>query len=274
MGAVSAPAPVRLTALGLLGALVLYLTLPLAATLLFAVATRWTTTILPESLTLQWVGQTVREHRFAETLRRSLLLGGAVILVDLALVVPALVVLAVRRARWRPLLDAASLLPYTMPGVVLALALIRFYGEALPALLNTPWLLGAAHAALALPIVYWAVLNNLKAIRLHELVEAALTCGARWPQILRYVVFPNIRTGMAIAAVAGFTASFTDFAVANFVVGGSWLTFSVWQGYIMRSNGHVMAVTSILSLLVTMAATFLLLRLAREGGPTARHARE
>jgi len=53
MGAVSAPAPVRLTALGLLGALVLYLTLPLAATLLFAVATRWTTTILPESLTLR-----------------------------------------------------------------------------------------------------------------------------------------------------------------------------------------------------------------------------
>jgi ABC-type spermidine/putrescine transport system permease subunit II len=87
------------------------------------------------------------------------------------------------------------------------------------------------------------------------------------------VVFPNIRTGMAIAAVAGFTASFTDFAVANFVVGGSWLTFSVWQGYIMRMNGHIMAVTSIVSLLVTMVTTLLLIHLARETRSAAPHAR-
>ena len=264
---------VRLVALAPLGLMALYLILPLVATLLFALATRWTTTILPEGFTFQWIGETVRASRFAETLGRSLLLGAAVVLLDLSLVVPALVVLAVRRPRWQFLLDGASLLPYTMPGVVLALALIRFYGETVPALLGTPWLLGAAHAALALPIVYWAVLNNLKAIRLHELYEAALTCGARWHQILRSVVFPNIRTGMAIAAVAGFTASFTDFAVANFVVGGSWLTFSVWQGYIMRMNGHIMAVTSIVSLLVTMVATLLLIHLARETKSAAPHAR-
>jgi putative spermidine/putrescine transport system permease protein len=256
-----------------IGAFVLYLALPLVATLLFALATRWTTTILPEELTVAWLVRTVREPRFAETIRRSLMLGGAVILADLILVVPALVVMAVRQSRWRPLLDAASLIPYAMPGVVLALALIRFYGAAAPALLNTPWLLGAAHAALALPIVYWAVLNNLRAIRLHDLYEASLMCGARWTQTLRYVVLPNIRTGMAIAAVAGFTASFTDFAVANFVVGGSWLTFSVWQGYIMHQNGHIMAVTSIVSLIVTMATTLLLIRLAREAGAAPRQAR-
>ncbi len=264
---------VRTSALILLGAFVLYLVLPLAATLLFALATRWTTTIFPERLTSSWIFQTVGEPRFLGTIRRSLLLGGVVILVDLVLVVPALVVMTVTRSRWRSLLDAASLVPYAMPGVVLALALIRFYGMAFPALLNTPWLLGAAHAALALPIVYWAILNNLKAIKLYDLYEAAVTCGARWPQILTLVVLPNIRTGMAIAAVAGFTASFTDFAVANFVVGGSWLTFSVWQGYVMHQNGHIMAVTSVVSLIVTMVTTFLLIRLARESGPTPRHAR-
>jgi putative spermidine/putrescine transport system permease protein len=263
----------RAAALLFIGAVVAYLVLPLVATLLFALATRWTSTILPERLTVQWVLRTVGEPRFAETISRSLTLGGAVVLADLTLVVPALVVATIRQSRWRPVLDAASLLPYAMPGVVLALALIRFYGAAAPALLNTPWLLGAAHAALALPIVYWAVLNNLRAIRLHDLYEASVMCGARWTQTLRYVVLPNIRTGMAIAAVAGFTASFTDFAVANFVVGGSWLTFSVWQGYIMRQNGHIMAVTSVVSLGVTMATTLLLIRLAREAGAAPRQAR-
>ncbi|MDR7543471.1 MAG: ABC transporter permease subunit [Armatimonadota bacterium] len=260
-------------ALVLIGAFVIYLVLPLAVTLLFALATRWTSTVLPEHLTTEWVIRTVREPRFGETIRRSLALGGVVVLADLVLVVPALVVATIRQSRWRPVLDAASLLPYAMPGVVLALALLRFYGAAAPALLNTPWLLGAAHATLALPIVYWAVLNNLRAIRLHELYDASVTCGARWTQTLRYVVLPNIRTGMAVAAVAGFTASFTDFAVANFVVGGSWLTFSVWQGYIMRQNGHIMAVTSIVSLVVTMTTTLLLIRLAREAGLAPRQAR-
>jgi putative spermidine/putrescine transport system permease protein len=265
--------PGRLAARLFLGGFVLFLALPLAATCLFALATTWTTTVLPEGLTLEWVRRTAAEPRFAESLARSLGLGAAVVVLDLALVVPALVALAVRRARWRPVLDAASLLPYTMPGVVLALAVIRFYGRVAPAVLGTPWLLALAHAALALPIVYWAVLANLRAIRLSELHDAAVVCGARWPQVLALVVLPNVRTGVAIAAVAGFAASFTDFAVANFVVGSGWLTFSVWQGSLIRANGHLMAVTSVVSLLVTLGTTLLLIRLARGAAPAAGQAR-
>jgi putative spermidine/putrescine transport system permease protein len=253
----------RLAARLALAAFVFYVALPLAATLLFALATHWGPTILPAGLTLDWLRRTVAEPRFGESLARSLALGAAVVVIDLVLVVPAVVALTVRRARWRPLLDVASLLPYTMPGVVLALAVIRFYGAVWPALLGTPWLLAAAHAALALPIVYWAVLANLRAIRLAELCEAAVVSGARWPAVLRFVVLPNIRTGMAIAAVAGFAASFTDFAVANFVVGAGWLTFSVWQGGLIRANPHLMAVTSVVSLAVTLATTLVLIRLGR-----------
>jgi putative spermidine/putrescine transport system permease protein len=252
----------------LLVSFALYLILPQISTLLFAIATVWTTTILPQGYTLEWLVRTIHEPRFAETLQRSLILGTAVVFLDLILVVPALVVLVVRKSRWRVLLDAASLIPYTMPGVVLALALIRYYGEVLPAVLNTPWLLAAAHATLALPIAYWAVLNNLKAIKLDELYEAALTCGARWPEILRYILLPNIRIGIAVAAVAGFAASFTDFAVANFIVGGTWLTFSVWQGNLIRLNSHFMAVTSIVSFLITIVTTFLVIRLTRKAGPS------
>ncbi len=263
----------RLAARGLLGAFAAFLVLPLAATALFALATTWTTTILPEGLTLAWVRRTLTEPRFAESLGRSLFLGLVVVGLDLVLVVPALVALAVRRARWRPLLDAAALLPYTMPGVVLALAVVRFYGVAWPALLGTPVLLAAAHAALALPIVYWAVFANLRAVRLHDLYDAAVVSGARWPALLRWVILPNIRPGVAVAAVAGFAASFTDFAVANFVVGAGWLTFSVWQGSLIRANAHLMAVTSLVSLVVTLLTTFALIRLAGGAAPSPGQSR-
>ncbi len=251
----------------LIGAFLAFLVLPQLLTLVFALATSWTTTILPKGLTTRWFVETVRQRRFFETLGRSVLLGLSVIVIDLLLVVPALVVLTVKRARARILLDIATLFPYTMPGVVLALALIRFYGWVLPVILSTPWLLAAAHASLALPIVYWAVLNNLKAIKLHDLFEAAQTCGARWPQILRLVVLPNIRTGIAISAVAGFAASFSDFAVANFIVGGIWPTFTVWQGGLIRLNSRFMAVTSIVSFLVTITTTLIVMRLSRTAGP-------
>lgn len=251
----------RLIAITLLVGLILFLVLPQIATLLFALASRWTNTILPQGLTTKWFVTTVREPRFFLSLWHSLLMGAVVVVVDLVLVVPALVVVTVKQVKWRFLLDVGSLLPYTMPGVVLSLALIRFYGSFFPSILNTPWLLAAAHSSLALPIVYWTVLNNLKAIKLQDLYEAALTCGARWSQILRFVVLPNIKTSMAIATVAGFAASFTDFAVANFIVGGIWLTFSVWQGSLIRLNSRFMAVTSIISFAVTIATTLMVMNL-------------
>ncbi len=257
----------RILAILLLAAFVVFLLLPQISTLVYALATSWTTTILPKGLTVKWFAQTAQQRRFFETLQRSIFLGLSVIIIDLVLVVPALVVLAVKRTKARILLDMATLFPYTMPGVVLSLALIRFYGSIFPAILSTPWLLAAAHASLALPIVYWAVLNNLKAIKLHELFEAAQTCGARWPQILRYVVLPNIRTGITISAVAGFAASFTDFAVANFIVGGIWPTFSVWQGGLIRLNSRFMAVTSIVSFVITITTTLLVMRLSRKPAP-------
>lgn len=250
----------RVLGLALLLAALTYLALPVAAVFLFAVAERWTGTILPAGWTLAWFAETAAEPRLGETLSRSLLLGASVALADLALVVPALVALTVSRSRWRPLFDTAVLLPFAMPGVVLALAIVRFYGVVWPTILNTPWLLAGAHGALALPIVYWAILNNLKGIRLAELYDAARTSGAGWLPFLWHVVLPNIRNGVAVAAVAAFAASFTDFAVANYIVGGSWLTFSVWQGYVIHLNGHVMAVTAVITFAVTLVTTLVVVQ--------------
>ncbi|HZS32802.1 MAG TPA: ABC transporter permease subunit [Methylomirabilota bacterium] len=257
----------------LLAGFAAFLLLPLAATALYAVASTWTTTVMPAGLTLDWLVRTVREPRFAETLGRSLGLGVVVIALDLLLATPALVALVVRRAAWRRVLDVAALLPYAMPGVVLALAVVRFYGAVWPPLLGTPALLALAHGALALPVVYWAILGNLRAIRLQDLYDAALMSGARWPQTLRHVVLPNVATGLGVAAVAAFAASFTDFAVANLVVGAAWPTFSVWQGSLIRANAHLMAVTSVVSLVVTLGTTLALLRLAGGGAPGLGHGR-
>ena len=63
------PGP-RLIGHAVVWAFVIALTAPLVGTLLFALATRWVVTILPEGLTLDAVLATVRHPRFGETLAR------------------------------------------------------------------------------------------------------------------------------------------------------------------------------------------------------------
>jgi putative spermidine/putrescine transport system permease protein len=248
-----------LTVWGFLSALLL----PLAGTLLFALATRWVVTILPEGWTLQAVLATVRHPRFAESLGRSLGLAAVVVAVDALLAVPALTALALRRPRWRPVLDVATVVPFALPGVVVALGLVRFYGWAWPDALHTPWLLAAAHAAGGLPIMYWAVSANLRAIGVVQLYEAGMLLGARPRQILLRVVAPNLLPGVAAGGAFVFAFSFTDFAYANLLVGGGWPTFPVWQANIMLLDGHVMAVLSILSFGVLWLTTHAMARWAR-----------
>lgn len=117
---------------------------PLVGTLLFALATRWVVTILPEGLTLAAVLTTVQHPRFAETLGRSIGLGAAAALLDAVLVVPAATALMLARPRWQVLLDLATVVPFALPGVVVALGLLRFYAWAWPDARHTPQLLVAA----------------------------------------------------------------------------------------------------------------------------------
>ncbi|HSB70883.1 MAG TPA: ABC transporter permease subunit [Candidatus Methylomirabilis sp.] len=243
------------------------LLIPLIATLLFALATRWVVTILPEGLTLDAVIGTLFHPRFFETLIRSLLLAAAAVGLDGLLVIPALTVLSLMDRRWRAVFDVATVIPFALPGVVVALGLIRFYGWAFPDALQTPGLLVAAHAAGGLPIMYWAIHENLKAIGIRQLFEAGMLLGARPRQILLRVVVPNLLPGAASGSIFVFAFSFTDFAYANLLVGGGWPTFPVWQAGIMLVDGHIMAVLTVISFAVLWLTTHVMAGWARRGQP-------
>lgn len=243
------------------------LVIPLVGTLLFALATRWVVTILPEGFTLGAVVNTLTHPRFAETLFRSLWLAAAAVALDGILVVPALTVLSLVHPRWRVFFDVATIIPFALPGVVVALGLVRFYGWAFPDVLHTPGLLVAAHAAGGLPIMYWAVHENLKAIGVRQLYEAGMLLGARPRQILAQVVIPNLLPGVASGGIFVFAFSFTDFAYANLLVGGGWPTFPVWQAGIMLLDGHIMAVLTIISFGILWLTTHVLAGWARRGQP-------
>jgi putative spermidine/putrescine transport system permease protein len=255
-------------AIALFGA---YLLLPVAATLLFSLATRWSTTVLPEGLTLEFYAQTWENPQFLPALGHSLVLGAGAVLVDLVVVLPTMYWLHVQTPRLRLWTDLITIIPFALPWVVVALALIRFYGEVAPALLGSWQLLLFAHAAVAMPFLYWAVDNSLYAINPRLLHEAAVMLGASWPQILRRVILPNIRTGIATGSILVFATSFGEFALAQLLTGQAYRTLPVFQAAILRLDGHAAAVLTIVSFAVTWGASLLIVLVT--GGSQAVYTR-
>ena len=247
---------------------VLYVGLPMLAVFLFSIGERWTSTVLPESYSLKSYETALGDANFWPTLTRSTILAGCAVLGNLFLVVPALYWLHVRNLLGaRSTLELLTILPFAVPGVVLALGLIRLYANLPFAFTGTPAIVIAAHVVIALPFMFWAVDNSLRAIKPRVLTEAAYTLGARWDQVLVQVIAPNIVPGLVSGSLLVFAASFGEFTLANLLVGAAWRTLPIWQYNSMRLDGHLTSALSVISFVVTWGASLLILWFAGRGAP-------
>jgi len=213
----------------LFGALAIYLLLPVLAVLLYSLATVWRAHILPDGYTLKHWTNGLDDPRLVAAFLRSVGLGLAVVIVDIAFVVPAAYWARVRNPRIRMLTELAAAIPFALPFIVIAFAILQLVGKVAPHLLGTPWLLLFGHAAIAFPFLYWAVDGAMAAADIARLSEAAETCGAAPLAIIRHVVLPNITSGIATGGILVFATSFGEFALAQILVGARFETVPLWS---------------------------------------------
>jgi putative spermidine/putrescine transport system permease protein len=105
------------------------LLLPIAATLVYSLSSRWGATILPDGFSLGWYLQLWSEPRFLAAFARSLLVCGGTLLLAVLVVVPAAFVVFYyypKLDRWMNLL---ILLPFAMPPVVSSVGLLSLYAD-------------------------------------------------------------------------------------------------------------------------------------------------
>jgi putative spermidine/putrescine transport system permease protein len=246
---------VPLLGLILWGGFVLYSTLPLVATALFSLATRWVDTALPAGLSLGSYREMVREAPFLPSLMRSTALACGTLVVVAVLCVLLLTWVHIRAPQLGPPAEVISLIPFALPWVVVALALIRFYGVLYPRILNTPLLLLLAHGAVSIPFMYWALDNNLRAINARLLYEAGATLGARWDQTLRYALLPNLGPGLATGGMLVFASSFGEYALSRLLVGAGWATLPVWQASLINRDARVTSAVTVVGIAVAVLAS-------------------
>lgn len=242
-----------------------YLTLPLVGMALFSVSEGTTTTVLPTSYHLDYWASALAQPLFIPTFERSLIASVATIVVALGLMAPTLYVIHIALPRMRPLMEFISLAPFALPTVVFALALIRTYSVPPLVLTGTPTLLVLSYAVVALPFVYRAIDNSLAALDTRTLYEAAQTLGAsRWSPFFS-IILPNIRRGLAAAALLVLSSTFGEYTLSAFIVGDAWKTSGVWMYTLWDSHPHETVALGIVTFAVTWCASLAILLMVGRG---------
>ncbi len=246
-----------------IGAILLYLLVPLAATFLYSVATDWYRTILPEGYTLAWYQELFADPRFLDALGRTLYLCITTIVAGLVVMVLTVFVVTVYYPRWERLLQGVVMLPYAVPPVVVAVGLIKIYSTGPVALSGSLWLLAAAYFVFILPYMYQGIRNSMRTVNASQLIEAAELLGASKMRAFWSVVFPNILPGVLVSTLLSFSVLFGEFVLANLLVGGHYELIQIYLERRMDENGHLASAIVVAYFLFILAISAAVLRLGR-----------
>ncbi len=260
----------------------IYLMVPLAATLFFGV---WT----GKGVDFSTLQGTFSDPDLSKTLLTSLELAIATTILAIVLVTPTAYWVQLRLPKARPLLDFLSLIPFAMPAIVLAVGLSQLYNNANSPLLNvlslglvpfmsnnlnivnTPPLLVCAYVIIALPFVYRPIDNSLRAINTTVLTEAAYSLGSGWWRAFLTVILPNIWPGVISASLLVFSTVMGEFTIAQLF---SIYTFPIFLNNTGQIDPHKAATLSVLSFIFTLLCvlSIILLVRVRRGGTGQRGA--
>jgi iron(III) transport system permease protein len=127
--------------------------------------------------------------KITDSIKNSILLGlgSASAVMVLTLLASWLLVRTKMRGRW--LLDILTTLPLLFPGIVMGLAILRFYLFVPIPIYGTLWILLIAFVTRYIP--YGIRYTHSGLLQLHrELEEAAYTAGASWSNCMRRIILP------------------------------------------------------------------------------------
>lgn len=240
--------------------------IPVFATLAFSVSIRWDRSILPEGLTLEWWRTVTERGAFRLTLKNSFIVSLATALCLSILVTPSAYLAHIRLPKSKVFFELIAAFSFGVPGVVLALSLIRFYSNVPVPLVNTPNILVAACMVLSFPFMYRPVMNALESIDVRVLKEAAESLGAGWWTTLFEVILPNIMPGVLSGCLLVFSTVFSEFTLTNLLVGSRFKTFPLYLVEFTRFDGRQASALAVISFVVAWITSLLIIWIAGKSG--------
>lgn len=184
----------------------------------------------------------------------------------LVVLVPTMVWVRLRLPRVRRIIESISLLPLTIPAIVLVVGFWPMYQWIGINVSDSILTLCFAYAILVLPYAYRALDAGLAAIDVKTLSEAARSLGASWFTVMWRVIVPNISSALLNAGLLSVALVLGEYTIANNLL---FPNLQVEIVSLARTDAGVSIAVAVASLLF---AFVLLVALSFVGGPRRRQA--
>jgi putative spermidine/putrescine transport system permease protein len=206
--------------------------------------------------------QILRDQSFHDSFLLSLELAIVTVALSMILMVPTVYWVNLKLPRLRQVMDFLAVLPFVVPPVTLAVAILHLFGPVIW-LSGGPQILVVSYVVLALPFTYRSLDAGMRAINLRTMTEAAQSLGAGWPTILLRILLPNVRFAILSASFLTVTLVMGEFTMASLML---FNTFAVYMNQVGNEQANQAAALAMISLLLTWAAMFGILFLGRGVG--------
>jgi iron(III) transport system permease protein len=210
-----------------------FLVLPLIMIFMWSITAKggWLRSILPTSYTLDWYRAMVTEPGFWTPVTNSLLMsllavGGAVLLgAGAAYVISRL------NFKGKLVLDVAVMLPWVLPGTVVAINMITAFATPSPftggqVLIGTFAIVPLAYFVRFNPLIFRSTNAALAGID-PNLEDAARSLGASWWYSFRRIALPLMSRGIMAGALLAFVDGVGEFVASVLLYTPNWIPLSI-----------------------------------------------
>ncbi|ADH89340.1 binding-protein-dependent transport systems inner membrane component [Ancylobacter novellus DSM 506] len=180
--------------------------------------------------TLRWYAELAENASMLEAVRRSLVVGFAVVLVSSVAATGFAFAIHYGRVRQARFFEFALAIPVAIPGVVLGIVMVL--ATQLVQVPSGIFRTVIGQSSFVMPVILMIILARLRRLD-GALLEASMDAGANHWQSFVHVLFPSIRGAVIGGALLGFTLSADDVMVTLFLSGTA-PTLPIWVWNQMR----------------------------------------
>jgi len=235
---------------------------PLVFVLIYSLSNGWINLLPNEFPNAQfWRELFLESPDFWEKVGRSILICVVPICISLVCTILVLYTIVMHYPKMEGIVQTLSMLPYTLRGVVLAISVLSLYAGKGTIFSDRIVMLFCVYSVVILPFIYRGLRNNLYAINVKQIIEAAELLGASGLYTFFRIIVPSLLSGIAVSALLSFGAIFTDYSVIK-LIGGSrfetaqtFLYYHQKSGYGPKTASYIVMVFIIIITIATLSYT-------------------
>ncbi len=218
----------------------------------------WYTQVFPTAFTFDNYLTIFRDPNAFWPIRNSLWMSAVAAVTTLVIAMPSAYLIARKRPGGR-LLNVLVMIPWALPGTVIAINLIVAFNDRWLPLVGTVWLLPLAYFVRNIPLLTRMATAAIEPFDA-TLIEAARTLGASRAFCFRRIVVPLLAPSLAAGAALVFALSLGEFVASILLWVPANLPIAVQINIAWRGSGIGAAFAYSVFLMVLVALTYILSR--------------